>query len=142
MLKIPSITFGDIEIAETTIYTFDRGIPGLRGINRYTIIEAEETDPVKWLQACDKPYISLMMLEPAMIDPDYQIQLNDEHMKGLGNGPLEAVHMYVLVVIPDNARDMTANLLAPIVINHETRKGLQVVVEGSPELLRVKVFKD
>ncbi|CAM2009489.1 flagellar assembly protein FliW [Acanthopleuribacter pedis] len=142
MLKIPSITFGDIEIAENTIYTFDKGIPGLLGIHRYTIIESEETDPIRWLQACDKPYISLMMLEPAMIDPDYSIQLTDEQMKQLDNGPVEAVFMYVLVVVPDNARDMTANMLAPIVLNHQTRKGVQVVVEGSPDLLRVKVFKD
>ena len=37
---------------------------------------------------------------------------------------------------------MTANLLAPLIFNFHTRKALQIVVEGTPDMLRVRVIKD
>ena len=142
MIKVPSITFGDIEIDDHKVYQFDKGIPGLRGIHKYAIVEAEDTEPVKWLQALQPPYITLMMLDPAIVDSDYSVNLTDEHLKILGNPTMQEVFLMVLIVVPEDAHNMTANLLAPLVFNLAARKALQVVVEGSPEMLRVKVIKD
>ena len=141
-MRIQSLTFGEIEIADDTIYTFDEGIPGLRNISKYTIIESDDTAPFNWLQACESPFLSLMMLDPIMIDPTYKVPLNPEYSRVLGEFTPDDIATRVLIVVPEDPQNMTANLLAPILFNTRTRRGAQVVVEGTRELLRVKVIKN
>ena len=142
MITIPSVTFGEIEIDEAKIYTFDGGIPGLRNISRYAIIESEELAPFKWLQACESPYLSLMTLDPNLIDPNYKVTLHEEHYKHLDSREDKDVFLLSIIVVPEDPQQMTANMLAPLVLNHATRKGLQVVIDGNKNLLRVKVIQD
>lgn len=139
-MKIQSLTFGEIEIKDNTIYTFDEGIPGLGEITQFAIVDSEEMAPFAWLQACEEPFLSLMMLDPVLIKPDYSVRFNDEHTQLLGTFSDEDIAVRVLVVVPKNPEDMTANLLAPIVLNHKLRKGAQIVVDGHRDLLRCKVI--
>ncbi len=141
-MKINSLTFGEIEVDEKTIYTFEEGIPGLRGITRYSVIESDELMPFRWLQACDAPFLSMMMLDPLLIEPTYEMPLTREHVPLLGAFEPEDISIMVLVVVPKNPKQMTANLLAPLVFNSKTLKGAQVVIDGTREMLRVKVIKD
>ena len=140
MTKINSLTFGEIEIDDSTVYTFDGGIPGLSTIKRYAIVESEELAPFSWLQSCESPFISMMMLDPTLIDPTYKVRLNNEHEALIGQFTPDDVGVRVLVVVPQDPSQMTANLLAPIILNPKTLKGAQIVVEGTREMLRVKVI--
>lgn len=142
MATIPSLTFGDLEIADDSVYEFPKPIPGLSGIHKYAIVEMEDAAPFQWLQSCESPYISMMMIDPSLIDNDYSVNLADQHLRSLGSFESETVFYRSLVVVPEDPKQMTANLLAPLAFNPDTRKALQVVVEGTPEMLRVKVLKD
>lgn len=142
MVTIPSLTFGDIEIAEEDIYNFPKPIPGLSGITKYAIVDMEDAGPFQWLQACESPYISMMMIEPTLINGDYTVNLADQHLRCLGSFETDNLFFRSLVVVPEDPKQMTANLLAPLAFNPDTRNALQVVVEGTPEMLRVKVLKD
>ncbi len=142
-MKIPSVTFGEIDVDPELIYTFEDGIPGLKGITQYFIIERDELAPFKWLQACQPSYLSLMMLDPVFIDANYNLNLSREYADSLGVQGDDAKDLIIqsLIVVPENPQDMTANLLAPLVFNPKTRKGMQVVVDGHKKLLRVKVIQ-
>lgn len=142
MLTIPSIVFGDIEIDESKIYVFEQGIPGIRDVKKYYILDMDDNPQFKWLQACEPPYLTMMMVDPIIIDDSYQVNLEDNQMAELGlENPNHAFFM-AFVVIPQNPRQMTANLLAPVVFNFKDLKGMQVMVNGSPDLLKIRVFKD
>lgn len=141
LIKVPSLTFGEVEIDETTIFEFERGLPGLAGLKRFAVLESEETEPFRWLQSIDPPHLCLMMIEPSHIKPDYHVKLNKHSNPELGPINPEQVLIMVLVVVPEDPTQMTANLLAPIIFNLETRKGTQAVIDGKPEMLRVKVIQ-
>jgi len=145
-LKIPSVTFGEVEIDPKDIYSFSDGIPGLKGINQWYIIDRAELAPFKWLQSCQSPYLSLMMLDPVFIEPNYNLNLAREYANALGvenfDEDIKQLIVQALIVVPKDPKEMTANLLAPLVFNPKTRKGMQVVVEGNRNLLRVKVIRD
>jgi flagellar assembly factor FliW len=84
----------------------------------------------------------MMMVDPQIIDETYTVQIDDAHMALLAlTNPEDAFYM-AFVVIPEDAKKMTANLLAPIVFNYRNMKGLQVMINGSPDLLKVRVFQD
>ena len=142
MLTIPSIVFGEIEVEENLIYSFKQGIPGIRDVRRFVILDMEDNADFKWLQACDPPYLTMMMVDPNIIDPKYNVRLEDSQMKDLElDRPEDAFYM-AFVVIPEQPKDMTANLLAPVVFNFKRMVGMQVMINGAPDLLKVKVFKE
>jgi flagellar assembly factor FliW len=140
-LKIPSVTFGEVEIDPSTVFTFKDGIPGLRGINQYAIIESDDLAPFRWLQACQPNYLSLMTLDPVFIDANYKIRLAPLDREDLEVTDESDLMIQSLIVVPEDPKQMTANLLAPVVLNRTSMKGKQVVVEGPPDLLRVNVIK-
>lgn len=144
-MKIPSVTFGEVEVSPDEIYTFEDGIPGLRGITQWFIIDRSDLAPFKWLQACEPNYLSLMMLDPVYIDPKYSITVSRDYADSLGmvDRANEASKLITqaLIVVPKDPTEMTANLLAPLVFNPKTQKAMQIVVEGNRKLLRVKVIQ-
>ncbi|MDJ0840957.1 MAG: flagellar assembly protein FliW [Acidobacteriota bacterium] len=142
MTKIPSVTFGEVEIDEAKVFEFPEGIPGLKGITQYFIIDRVDLAPFKWLQACQPGYLSLMMLDPVLIDNTYKVNFKDEHRKIIGDCEESELLTQAIIVVPEDPKQMTANLLAPLLFNTKTRKGMQVVVEGHRNNLRVKVIKD
>ncbi len=142
MEKIPSVTFGEVEIDKDKVYEFPMGIPGLVGINEYFILEKPELAPFKWLQACQPNYLSLMMLDPVFIDNSYKVTLTEEHNKIIGDCKQEELIIQSLIVVPEDPKQMTANLIAPLLFNPVTRKGMQAVIDGRKNMLRVKVIKD
>ena len=142
MTKIPSVTFGEVEIDESQLFEFPVGIPGLSGITQYFIIDQPDLAPFKWLQACQPNYLSLMMLDPVLIDNDYGVAFKDEYRKIIGDCDDSELLLNAIIVVPEDPKQMTANLLAPLLFNAKTRKGMQIVVEGHRNNLRVKVIKD
>lgn len=142
MLNIKSLTFGDISIDEDTIFTFPEGIPGIRDIKKFAILDSEELAPFKWLQSVDEPYLSMMTLDPALIDPTYKVRVNETYRSIIGDFEPDELITMSLIVVPKDPQQMTANLLAPILLNKKTLLGAQVVIDGSRDLLRVKVIKD
>ena len=116
-MKINTIRFGEIEIAEGKILTFDKGLPGFDGCFRFTIISSEETDPFLWLQSLDEPDVALAVINPFRLFPDYTPVVNETDLASLGNPSDEDVLALTVAVIPVKYELMTSNLAAPILIN-------------------------
>ena len=84
-----------------------------------------------------------MMGVPFVFFPDYEFQLEDEVAKKLGIKTAEDVLIYVLITIPGGEiKNMTANLVAPIVISKRTFLAKQVVLEKSKYTTKHRLFKE
>jgi len=141
-MHVHSLTFGTIEIDENTVYTFPRGIPGLGKIQRFALVELDQPGPYRWLQACDPPQLTLVLLEPAALVPDYRVEVAAEHRGLLELDSGDNGYPLVIVAVPQDPRQMTANLLAPLILNPARRKGVQAIVNGPAEWLRVRVLQE
>ena len=65
---------------------------------------------------------------------------SDELLKGLGDLNEENLLVLVTVSIPSDLTKMTVNLKGPIVINSETRKACQVIVEGNDYVVKFPIY--
>lgn len=131
-MKINSRQFGEIEIDEQKIVEMPLGIPGFRDKKRYVVLQKEETIPFFLFQCVDDPNLSFVVLDPVQIFPDYTIEKDD--LKKVVSWDLEKdeISCFVIVTIPDgNPEGMTANMMAPLVINNRAKQGLQYIIEGS-----------
>jgi len=128
-MQIETKNFGAIEVQEDQVLTFAQGLYAFEEKKRYVLLENEDPEnPLWWLQSLDDPNLVFVLINPFLFKPDYEFDLSDEDVEELGIQKLEEVVVFSLVVIPDDIKKMTANLLAPLIINATTKKGKQIVL--------------
>lgn len=103
---------------------------GFEEYKKYTILydsEKEGKANVSWFQSVEEPGLAFPVINPLVVKEDYNPVVEDELLKGLGEITEENIVILLLLTVPQDATQMTANLKAPIIINADTRKGAQVV---------------
>lgn len=138
-MKIPTAHFGEVEIDENKILTFDKGLPGLEEDKRYALLSNEDSRPVSWLQSLDHPEISLPVMDPFLICPDYSFDISPDYVDTLDVEQIKDVYVLSILVIPQNVNAMTINLSAPIIINVKNSKGCQIILDDRKYRVRVPV---
>ncbi|MDR0292697.1 MAG: flagellar assembly protein FliW [Oscillospiraceae bacterium] len=140
-MKINTIRFGEIDIAEEKILTFEKGLPGFNNCFRFTIISSDETDPFLWMQSLEEPDIALAVINPFRLFPDYAPIVNETDLEYLGNPSDEDILALTVAVIPVKYENMTTNLVAPILINLKNNQALQVIMENSQYQIKQPIFE-
>ena len=140
-MRINTIRFGEIDIAEEKILKFENGLPGFEGCFNFTIISSEETAPFLWLQSLEEPDVALAVINPFRLFPDYTPIVNETDLERLGNPSDEDVLALTVAVIPVKYEHMTCNLVAPILINSKNNKAHQVIMENSSYQVKQPIFE-
>ena len=142
MMKANTRLFGKIDIADDKIIKFKEGIIGFPGLQNFTLIHDEEKEgqgSIKWLQSMDDGDIAIPAAVPADLLPDYNPTVDNELLESLGTLTPENTYVLVTVTVPRNIEDISVNLKAPIVINTDTNKGCQLIVEDD-YAVRYKIY--
>ena len=131
-MKAATRLFGEIEIDEGKIITFEDGIIGFPDMKKFTLIFDEEKEgrpSISWLQSMDEPEIAFPVMDPLFVCETYNPSVEDELLKNLGTIKEDNLYVLVTVTVPQNIKELAVNLKAPIVINTDTRKASQIIVE-------------
>lgn len=134
--------FGEVDLPEEKIVTFDRGIIGFPDMKKYTILydcEKEETN-ISWLQSVDEPTFAMPIIKPWIVKEDYNPVVEDELLQGLGELTDENLVILLTMNVPSDLKQMSVNLKAPFIINSDTRKGAQIIVENQDYEIKYRVY--
>ncbi len=140
-MKVKTSRFGEIEVPDESLITFPDGIIGFRDATRFVIFECGDDGIFKWLQSCDKPELAFVICEASLIKPDYQVMIGEKEREVLKLDNLEDGAVCLILIIPDNPQEATANLLGPIVMNSESRIGMQLVLVNPDYSARYRIFE-
>ena len=124
--------FGAIDIPDDKIIVLENGMIGFPDMQHFALIfdaEKEDGGKIKWLQSMDDPETAFPVMDPTIIKKDYNPTINDEILKPLGELSDENIFVLSTVTVPKQLEKMSINLKAPIVINADTKKGAQIIVE-------------
>ena len=141
-MKADTRLFGPIEIEDEKIITIGQGIIGFPKLQHFTLIfdsERETKSAIHWLQSMDDGDIAMPVIVPGELLSDYRPTVNEELLEGLGELTPDNTYLLVTVRVPDNIEEISVNLKAPIVINTDTNKGSQVIVEDDFEI-RYRIY--
>ena len=142
MKNIHTVRFGDLTIDEKSIVHFAQGIPAFEDEHDFVLIPYDEESPYLFLQSCTTPDLAFLMTDPYLFFKDYEFEIDDATEKKLGLEKPEDVAVYVLLTIPGGSiKDMTANLMAPVIINQNTLDAVQLVLEKSPYQTKHRLFQ-
>ena len=143
MLKVYTSRFGEIEVDEKKVVHFENGIPAFEQENEFVILPYDDESPYYFMQSVKTPDLAFLLTIPFIFFNDYTFEIDDATVKELGIKNHESVFYYTMVTIPNGSiRYMTANLLAPIVLNSETMKAKQVVLEKSNYTTKHRLFPE
>ena len=72
--------FGEINLDENKIVTFESGVMGFESFKQFTILYNVEDDKSKisWLQSIEVPSLALPIINPTYIKEDYNPTVEDE----------------------------------------------------------------
>ncbi len=142
-MTVKTTRFGEIEIEPEKIVTFKDGIPGFEEETEFIIIPYDEDSPFFLLQSARTDYLAFLMTDPFKFFSDYEFSIDDENMKSLGIKKAEDVAIFSMVTVRGgDVKSMTANLVAPVVLNIRNNQGRQIVLEKSPYNTKHRLFKE
>ena len=151
-MHIETTRFGALDVEERKVLTFPDGLPGFEGHRRFTLVphhtaEGGKGSPFVWLQSLEDGGLAFLAMEPHQAFPDYAPRVPRAEMEALAllseeQGEEAArPRLYSLLTIPPgDPAGITANLMAPVVVNPRARLAKQVVLNTDHYGLRHRLL--
>jgi flagellar assembly factor FliW len=139
-MQLKTIRFGVVEIDEEKILSFPAGLPGLEESRRFALLKFEDSYPLLWLHDLDNEGICLPVIDSFLTFQTYTFDIDDADCAELKLEKPEDAHVLSVVVIPEKIENMTANLVAPIIVNTKNAIAKQIIVAGADLGIREPVF--
>ncbi|MEQ8176647.1 MAG: flagellar assembly protein FliW, partial [Syntrophomonadaceae bacterium] len=110
------------ELEPSKIITFAEGIPAFEDEKEYYLLPLQEGSPFFYLKSA-KSDLCLLMTDPFTFFPDYKIDFPDPLLNNLGVGDsTSGLMVFCILTLGKDFKETTANLLAPVIINAESRR--------------------
>lgn len=136
--------FGTVDLDEKKIISFERGIMGFEEQKCWALlydIENKDKGAISWLQSLDEAALALPVISPFCLVEQYSPTVEDELLKGLGEFKDEELLVLLPLTVPQEVEETTANMKAPFLINPDSAKGIQVIVENQDYPVRFRVYE-
>jgi flagellar assembly factor FliW len=132
MPSVQTKYFGSLPYLEESAFDFAQGLPAFEQERGFVLIEAPEQAPLVFLQSMLRPSLCFLAFPILVVDKEYQLAIAPEDLEELGLDPrrqpaLGAEAMVLALITVHDEFPATANLMAPIVLNVKTRRGLQAI---------------
>ena len=81
------------------------------------------------------------VVDPLSIIADYNPDIEDELLKPLGDISQDNMLVLVTITVPKDITKMSVNLRGPIVINSDTRKAGQLIIEDDKYPVKFPIYE-
>jgi len=138
--------FGTLPYADDSVFDFPQGLPAFEEEKTFVLIElprgdvakggAPDRPPLLFLQSIAQASLCFAAFPILVVDEKYELAIAPEDLEELGLDPRRqpalGAEVMVLALISLRGKSVaTANLMAPVVLNIKTRRGLQAIRRDS-----------
>ena len=129
-MKITSPIVGEMEVSADRVIDFPSGLPGFENCRQFTLVHTADTDAPKLfvLQCLDDPQVAFTVTTPDILGLNYEFTLGDDEVAALQLGSADDASVLLIVSRGDATAPVRANVMAPLVLNTATRRGLQKII--------------
>jgi flagellar assembly factor FliW len=117
------------EIDANSTITLPKGMAGFENLTRFQLFHEEGKPTVFWLQSAEDPDIQFSVVDPSLLNVAYELTLSDDDLALLKlDSPEDLSILVTLAKDPDQAENLHANFMSPLLINTRERLGLQKAI--------------
>ena len=141
-MKLVTRNFGEIEVEDTKIINFPKGIVGFPDLVNFTLIfdNEKENNPIKWLQSIEEPQFAMPVIDPLLVCADYNPDVDADKLSLIGEWTSEDILVLVTITVPSNIEDMTVNLKGPFVISTKSMRAVQTILEDDKYNVKFPIY--
>lgn len=142
-MKINTRIFGEVDISDEKIITFENGIIGFPDMKNFALIHDEEEGDnagIRFLQSLDETNFAMPVMNPLIVKPDYDPPVDYDLLAGIEYKEGDNLLVLVTVSIPGDLTKMSVNLQGPIVIDVETHKACQIIVDTGDYPVKFPIY--
>lgn len=136
MPSFRTVRFGELDYEVEDIIQLPDGLLGMPTLNRWLILDMGDDVPLKWLQSMDRADFGFPVTEPYFFHDDYAVEVPDALRRRLGSGASSDLTTLIITTIHPGGEKVTGNLVAPLVVDTETRRGAQLILDADAYSLR------
>ena len=142
-LDVQTSRFGLVRVDRGKVLTMTTPFLGFPESRRFFLRPHSEDSPFMWLQSLDNPQLAFVVVQPELFLQDYSPDLQKLVLEELEvSQDSDKEILVILTIPPGRPKEMTANLLGPVVINTAKRLAKQVLLDpGKYDACR-KVVQD
>ena len=133
MPKFQTVRFGELAYREEDMIHMPEGLVGMPDLHNWLILEMGDEIPMKWFQSLDRGDFGFPVSQPAFFADSYDIPLSPGTHELLQGQEGEWLAVMIITTIHQGGTRITGNMLAPLVVNVDSRKGIQIV-QDDPDL--------
>lgn len=138
-MLIQTSRFGQVEVDDSRIITFPKGILGFPAYKRYVLIEPAQDATFWWLQSIETAELAFVVTDPSLFVSSYRVPIRPEQMADLELASIEEAQ--VLVIVNKRGNVLTGNLQGPLVVNLRTHNAEQLVLSERRFTTRVPLVE-
>lgn len=133
--------FGELEVDENKVITFEDGIPGFENLRKFLFMtDVDEHSPFCWLQSIEDLDIVFTLFDIYTIKQDYNPMVPKEMISEIGSFENEDLLIYTIANIPKDIKKISVNLKAPIVINMNNNKAKQIISTNEEYAIKTYIY--
>lgn len=130
-MTINSERFGTIEMDGGEVIEFPTGLIGFPNERNFILVRHGDSGSVAWMQSTDNPTFALPVVSAHGFGSAYPDVPMEEAAQSAGIcNPGDEMAVMAVLSAPRSG-PATVNLMAPIVVNVATRKGAQILLDGT-----------
>jgi flagellar assembly factor FliW len=104
-------------------------MPGFPAHRRFVLVRLNDEGLLYAFTSIDDPSLRFLVAPPEPFFPDYAPEIENDVFAALNTKDPD--RLLLMVVITAGVNETTANLLAPIVVDRDSRRAMQVILNGS-----------
>jgi flagellar assembly factor FliW len=136
MPSVQTKYFGTLSCREEAVFEFPQGLPAFEEEHGFVLIEIPEHAPLVFLQSLTQSALCFLAFPILVADRGYRLAVSAEDLASLeldgATQPQLGREVLVLALVSlHEGFSATANLMAPVVLNLKTRRGLQAIRQDS-----------
>ena len=141
-MLLKTTRFGEMEVSPDDYFEFSEGILGFTEEKKFVVLDGPDDCPLKWLQSIANPDLAFVIMDPTIFKSDYNVPITKSELEKIELASVEEGVVAVILSIPDDPNDMTANLLGPLVFNPKKRVALQLVLSGTNYTTKYRIYSE
>lgn len=134
-----TVRFGELEYRDGDVVHLPEGLVGMPELKSWLILEMGDSVPMKWFQSLDRGDFGFPVTQPDLFLDEYEIELPHSTRNRLGNKEVDDLVTLIITTVHPGGTQVTGNLLAPLVLDSESRRGAQVTQDDAKYGVRQEI---